>query len=257
MPGRLPDMLKAISTGLWVHVLGAKLLLSRPSLVWSCLPCALLTVTTALIIWCMCFFLRLPPFSFAVPFAVLLRGTSGVVLLLTSWIWPSISGRAFFAAYSMISPSDAEALLALPVLRGLVSQLLELFFYLVAGAGTLIVAIATAWLWLPMVWLLSPAVIAAVLSVASVTGIVVRLCAPAISLFLRLKSLSRAFAAIAVIVVTSGLLPHSAIDACVEVASGYVASLLHAKQLLAQYSIRTSGQTASTQRPVDASPCGN
>ena len=103
-------------------------------------------------------------------------------------------------------------------------------------------AIATAWIWVPALLaaaaLLSPAAISMLLLFASGAGLAIRASAPSLALFLRLKPLSIGLAAAGAFFVLTGSLPTEVTWWLVEIAKGYVLSLVHAKQLLAAYSNR-------------------
>ena len=94
---------------------------------------------------------RLPPLRLVVEFDVVLRLVSVLVLQLAQAVWPSLSGRVFFATLEQCGqPEEARRLRALPTLRGLGAQLRTLAAGLVASLGAAALIVATAAVWLPL-----------------------------------------------------------------------------------------------------------
>lgn len=253
---KINDALRGASA----HVRGVQLLCTHPRLLLYCMPCTLLTVTSAaaatMALWLPLFFLRLWPLRVVVKFEALLHVSSLVVLNTAQAFWPSLSGRVFFAAYSAVG-GDASALQQKKVLRGLLAQLLELVAQGLAGLGVLIFAVATAGVWAPVLlasvaaasvagWaaavaLLSPVLLALLLLVlCGGGGLIARRLAPALAQIRRLSSASLVLGVAVLLLALAGLIPRAALDALAELASAYLLSLAHAKQLLAQYGIRLS-----------------
>lgn len=246
---------KGLLIGLSAHADGLRLLATKPLVLLHCLPGALLAVScalsTSLLVWALAFVFRLPPMQWEVPFDLVLRCVCNFVFNLST-IFASFSGRSFFAAYRALTPADAKALQKQRILHGLFGQLRQLAQALLAGLGIVVLLAGTAVVWVPGVLaaataasgalaalVLTPGGLAILIGGFGCTLLLRRVFAPALSLFLTLRrSVSLRLAAFIALLALCGALPPAAARFLIEGTSCLFLALLHAKQLLAQYSIR-------------------
>lgn len=240
----------AVCEGAAVHAHGALLLAKNPSVLFRCIPCVIATVSSAVAaasaLWLGCWVLRLWPLRWVVKFDTTILCASLVILYIAQTLWPTLSGRVFFASYSAAAdPATAQALESQRKLHGLRAMLRELVIQALAGIGILTLVLATAGLWIPVVFaaipvalLLSPATIAALSLLLVSGGLLLKTAAPALALFSRLKAISFGLAMLLSLCALVGVLPAGAVKAVTELAYAYLLASAHAKQLLAQYSIR-------------------
>ena len=245
--------------GMSSHLMAIGIIVKRPSLLLSCAPGSLIIVISALVtagtIWVLCLLLRFPPFQYVVPFETVLRHVSVVSLHLVTTIgsWSGASGRTFFAAYGHVAPTEAACLRKRRVKHGLLAQLVDVARGLMVGLGVVGLSAASAPLWLPSflaacaalsaTFLLNPFALVGLVIVLPCAAILMRTLAPALSLFLKLRDLSKGLAALVALGATLGLLSSDGVALAVELASAHLVASLHARQLLAQYAIRVPRAT--------------
>ena len=191
---------------------------------------------------------RLPPLRLVVEFDVVLRLVSVLVLQLAQAVWPSLSGRVFFATLEECGQAEeARRLRDLPTLRGLGAQLRTLAAGLVASLGAAALIVATAAVWLPLALAAGAAAWAAVILTSPVwlIGAVLVLALVAWLLpmlhtwgLLRQLPMPLVLLAAALLSRACGLLPRLVYESLVRAALACLLAAAHAHASLAQLSIR-------------------
>lgn len=234
------------------HVRAGVLLVRSPSLLLHCLPCGLLTLGTALAAataaWLPLLIARLPPLRIVVEYDSVLRLASILVLQLAQALWPSLSGRVFFATLEACGePEEARRIRALPALRGLGAQLRALAVGLVASLGVAALVVATAALWLPFTLAAAAAAWAAMVLTspvwlvgAALALVIVARLLPTLRTFglLRQLPVPLVLLAVALLAHVCGLLPRHVVDVLLRAALACLLATAHAQSALAQLSIR-------------------
>ena len=252
MERRTVSALVEVVEGASLHVRAGARLVRSPSLLLHCLPCCLLTLSTALAaattVWLPLQLARLPPLRLVVEFDVVLRLVSVLVLQLAQAVWPSLSGRVFFATLEECGQAEeARRLRDLPTLRGLGAQLRTLAAGLVASLGAAALIVATAALWLPLALAAGAAAWAAVILTSPVwligAGLMLALVARLLPMLhtwglLRQLPMPLVLLAAALLSRACGLLPRLVYDSLVRAALACLLAAAHAHASLAQLSIR-------------------
>lgn len=233
----------AVLGGLTAHVVAARMILTRPSLLAACVPglaitaCSALLLAVALFVPCALSLslssLVLPSHQTASGYALfesLLRTTSWTIASLR----PGWSGGAFLAAYDMLAPEQSAKLRRRRVLRGLLATILrEVLSYLLTGLGTLALLVATAGLWVPLACaaaaLLTPLVVATCLGAVVAAAAAGRLLAPSLALFSHLRPVSLGVALAAAACALLGVLPPHLTETLIALGSQYALSTPHAE----------------------------
>ena len=244
-----------VASGASSHDRGVALLLTHRSVIMHCVPCAMVTLATAVgtatAVWLPLLLLRLWPLRMTVEFDSVLRGTALLVLQITQALWPSLSDRVFFVALEVCGGGgEAQRLREQPTLRGLGAQLRSLAFGVVASVGIAALCIATATLWLPLIavlWapiaavliVLSPWLVAVVVAGGALAILALCRLVPALRMYGLLRQLfSLALVAAALLGYWCGLVPRRAVDLLVQAAWAYLLASAHGQAALTQFSIR-------------------
>lgn len=254
-PSTYSDVVTSVASGASSHARGVALLLTHRSVLMHCVPCAMLTLATAVgtatAVWLPLLLTRLWPLRMTVEYESVLRVTSLLVLQLTQSLWPSLSGRVFFTALEACGGAgEARRLRDQPKLRGLGAQLRALAFGVVASVGVAALCIATSALWLPLIavaWapiaavliVLSPWLIAVLLAGAALTLLALCRLVPALRTYGLLRQLfSLALVAGMLLGYACGLVPRRAVDLLIQAAWAYLLASAHGQAALTQLSIR-------------------